>query len=184
MSELYPDIDCYTGEIRLFAGLRPPQGWLFCQGQELPIFQYQALFSLLGTTWGGNGKTTFALPDLRGRIPMGQGQSPGLSPRRLGEKPGAETVTLTPQTLGSHHHSLRATIRPATSVTPHPTLMHAVVASPARAYFTPTPPVTDLILDKRTLDPAGGGQAHDNMMPTTVINFMIATDGLYPREKD
>ncbi|MDZ4363858.1 phage tail protein [Brevundimonas sp.] len=184
MSDKWIDIDCYLGEIRLFAGPVPPKGWLFCRGQELQVREYQALFSLLGTTWGGDGRNTFILPDMRGRVPMGQGQGQGLSPRILAQKPGAETVILTPETLGSHHHSLRATIRPATSVSPHPELMHAAVKTPARAYFAPTPPVTDLILDKKTLDPMGGGQAHDNMMPTTVINFMIAIDGLYPREED
>lgn len=182
MSDTFPDVDCYMGEIRLFAGVTPPKGWLFCQGQELSIFQYQALYSLLSNTWGGDGRTTFALPDLRGRVPMGQGQGAGLSPRILAQKPGTETVTLAPEALGSHHHSLKATIRPATSVAPAPSLMHAAVASPARAYFAPTPPATDLILDKKTLDPAGGGQAHANMMPTTVINFMIAIDGFYPTE--
>lgn len=184
MSDKWMDIDCYLGEIRLFAGPVPPKGWLFCKGQTLLIRDYPALYSLLATNWGGDGRTNFALPDMRGRVPMGQGHSPGLTPRNLAERPGAETVTVTPDGLGSHHHSLRATIRPATSVTPQPNLMHAAVKSPARAYFAPTPPVNDLILDRKTLDPVGGGQAHDNMMPTTVINFMIATDGFYPAEKD
>ena len=110
--------EAFIGEIRMFAGNFPPRGWQFCQGQLLSIAQNTALFSILGTTYGGNGQTTFALPDLRGRYPMQPGQGPGLSPRTLGEQGGSETVTLISNQMPAHTHSHTASGAQGDQVTP------------------------------------------------------------------
>jgi len=165
----------YIGEIRLFAGNFPPAGWAFCQGQLLPISENETLFQLIGTTYGGDGENTFALPDLRGRVPMHQGQGPGISSYYvLGETGGAETVTLTTQQIPQHQHALLASDGPGTSDRPG----GAVLATPpsVRPYAVGTP---DTAL-AAGLGQAGGSQPHENMAPYLVINFYISLFGIFP----
>ncbi len=140
--------DYFIGEIRLFAGNFAPRDWAFCEGQIMSIAQNTALFSLLGTQYGGNGQTTFALPDLRGRVPMHQGQGPGLSPRDIGEVSGSETVTLLSTQMPAHSHALRASTTAAAGSTPAGALLGATsvnsydnsAAGVARGGRAPRPP--------------------------------------------
>jgi microcystin-dependent protein len=166
----------YLGEIMLFAGNFQPRGWAFCNGQLLPINQNQALFSLLGTTYGGDGRVTFALPDLRDRVPIHFGQGPGLSDRVLGERSGATTHTLTLAEIPAHTHPLRVSSAPATSVTP-------VGMFPARnpagyAQFTATTP--DVVMT--AAGSAGGSQPHENLQPCLGLHFCIALQGVFPSQ--
>ncbi len=160
----------FLGQIVMFAGNFAPRGWAFCDGQLLPISQNQALFSILGTTYGGDGRTTFALPDLRGRVPMHQGRGPGLSDRRLGQKGGQETVTLTTNQLPSHNHSLNISSndhgqKPSSSQ----------VLGPSA--FDDNPDVT---LKSSSIGNTGGGQPHNNVQPFGCVNFIIALQGVFP----
>lgn len=162
----------FIGEIVLFAGNFAPRGWALCNGQLLAVSQNTALFSILGTTYGGNGQTTFALPDLRGRVPMHHGTGPGLSQRDLGEAGGAETDTLNVNELPPHSHTVKANINPA------------VVASPVSAvpgggnfYKGHTDGTT---MDPAMIDPTGGGQPHNNVQPYLGLNFIICLEGIYP----
>lgn len=171
----------FTGEIRLFAGTFAPRGWAFADGQLLAISGNDALFSLYGTIYGGDGRTTFGLPDLRGRIPIHQGQGPGLSPRPIGAKGGAESVTINLNQLPAHNHTpLNATAAGADSRDP--------VSSPAaQAPGTASPTVYTDQVDTQTFPmsgqaiPAeGGSQAHTNMVPFQCINYIVALYGVYP----
>jgi microcystin-dependent protein len=160
----------FLGSIVLFAGNFAPRGWAFCDGQLLPIAQNQALFSLLGTTYGGNGQTTFALPDLRGRAPVHEGQGPGLQNYALGESAGEETVTLSAAQLPPHTHSQPATNGQQTTNRPNNAL-------PARGgvYANES--------DGSALHPTssvGSGQPHDNRPPYLTLNYIISLDGIYP----
>ena len=167
----------FIGEIMMFAGWFPPRGWADCNGQILPIAQYTALFSLLGTTFGGNGQTTFALPDLRGRVPMHLGQGPGLSSRTIGEMGGAEAVTLLETQLPAHTHVARAD-------TGNGTLSSPVGALPARdpagspAYGAGSAGA----LSAAAIAPTGGSQPHSNVQPYTVIRYCICLEGIYPSQ--
>ncbi|MCB9057054.1 MAG: phage tail protein [Calditrichae bacterium] len=171
--------EAIIGEIRMFAGNFAPRGWAFCEGQLLPIAQNTALFSILGTTYGGDGRTTFALPDLRGRAAIHPGTGPGLTNKRLGEMGGQENVTLTINEIPAHSHNVtvNADSSVATSDKPQDGL-------PARnAAATPqygTTSNSSLNASAVAIEPAGGGQAHPNMPPFTAINFIIATQGIYP----
>jgi len=164
----------FVGEIRMFAGNFAPRGWAFCDGQLLAVSQNDALFSLLGTIYGGDGRTTFGLPDLRGRIPLHQGSGPGLSERRLGSKGGEEKVTLTTNQLASHSHDWNANTADANSPKPQGT----VLAAGTPRLFNPVDQNTDLA--STTLANTGGSQSHTNLMPTLCINFIIALVGIYP----
>ncbi len=165
----------FVGEIRMFAGNFAPRGWAFCDGQLLATSQNEALFSLLGTIYGGDGRTTFGLPDLRGRIPLHAGTGPGLSERKLGSKGGGETETLTTNQLASHTHDWNAntavgdTAAPAGKVT-------AQSAAP-RIYREVDQSQN---LASTTIADAGGNQPHNNLMPTLCIHFIIALFGIYP----
>ncbi|MDA8018203.1 MAG: tail fiber protein [Thermoanaerobaculia bacterium] len=165
----------FVGEIRMFAGNFAPRGWAFCDGQLLAVSQNDALFSLLGTIYGGDGRTTFGLPDVRGRIPLHQGTGPGLSPRRLGSKGGAENETLTTNQLASHTHDWNANTAPATGAAPQGKVV--AQTAPVRLY-NPTNQGTDLA--STTIANTGGSQPHTNLMPTLCINFIIALVGIYP----
>ena len=167
--------DQYIGEIRMFAGTFAPRGWAFCEGQLLSIAQYTALFSLLGTTYGGDGRTTFALPDLRGRVPMHPGQGPGLSLRRLGEKGGVEQHTLTTQELPPHTHALYADSSVGTSSGPGG-------LAPARnaAGIPQYGPGSNVTLDASAVGTTGGGQPHSIMQPYLAVNYIIALEGIFP----
>ena len=165
----------FVGEIRMFAGNFAPRGWAFCDGQLLAVSQNDALFSLLGTIYGGDGRTTFGLPDMRGRIPLHQGQGPGLSSRRLGSKGGAENVTLTTNQLASHSHDWNANTAPATGSAPQ----GKVTAQAAAPRIYRADPQTQSMASN-TIANTGGSQSHTNLMPTLCINFIIALVGIYP----
>lgn len=166
----------FVGEIRMFAGTFAPQGWATCDGQLLAISQNDALFSLFGTTYGGDGRTTFALPDLRARVPVHAGAGPGLTPRALGAKGGAETVTVAPDQLPAHTHQMQGS--DDTGVGPDPA--GNVVGHPVNnAYRAPfSTPVLDLA--PSSLSQSGGNQSHSNLAPTQCVNFIVALVGIYP----
>ena len=164
----------FVGEIRMFAGNFAPRGWAFCDGQLLAVSQNDALFSLLGTIYGGDGRTTFALPDARGRIPLHQGQGPGLSNRRLGAKGGAEKVTLTTNQLPSHSHDFRGSMSAAT----HGQVNDRVLAQAPFPVYTDAAP--DTSLNSQSLNNTGGTRSHENMMPALCVNFITALVGIYP----
>ncbi|WP_299866464.1 tail fiber protein [uncultured Hoeflea sp.] len=165
----------FVGEIRMFAGNFAPRGWAFCDGQLLAVSQNDALFSLLGTIYGGDGRTTFGLPDMRGRLPIHAGQGPGLSERRLGAKGGAENVTLTVNQLPSHTHTPEASTNPAT--TPNPG--NAVIAA-GNAIEMFTADAADGNFSSNAITNVGGSRSHTNLMPYLCIHFIIALVGIYP----
>ncbi|MFY2556326.1 phage tail protein [Corallococcus terminator] len=167
----------FVGEIVMFAGNFAPRGWAFCQGQILPIAQNTALFSLLGTTYGGNGTTTFALPDLRGRYPMQPGQGPGLSPRTLGEQGGAETVTLISTQMPAHNHTLNVSSQQGDTETPIGVVL--ATDSTATVLNYRAAPI-DGTMNPAAIGIAGGNQPHNNMSPFLAINFIIAMEGVFP----
>lgn len=164
----------FLAQIGMFGGNFAPRGWAFCDGQLMPIAQNSALFSLLGTTYGGDGRTTFALPDLRGRAPMQPRQGPGLSNHSLGEKFGDEIVTLTEAQLPSHTHSLRATDEDAAQTDPTGRVYAITDDDLYRASGT----MVDMSVETTTN--TGGSQSHTNMQPYLAINFIIALQGVYP----
>lgn len=166
----------FLAEIRIFGGNFAPQGWAFCDGQLLPISTNTALFSLLGTTYGGNGQTNFALPNLRGRVPMHPGQGPGLSSRSLGEEGGSSSVTLLQNELPSHTHSMKYNKSvPGDSNSPAGKLFAGSVV-PVASVFSSSPP--DTAIGSATA--AGGGQPHNNMQPYLGLSFIIAMQGIFP----
>lgn len=169
----------FIAEIRIFAGNFAPRGWAFCDGQLLPIAQNTALFSLIGTTYGGDGRSTTGLPNLQGRAPMHPGRGPGLTARRLGEKVGTETITLSEAQIPSHSHTGRHASQPANSMDPTNTTSLARSTGGASAYHSDT--TANLVdLASATLSTTGGGQAHTNLQPFLALNFIIALQGLYP----
>jgi len=168
----------FVAEIRIFAGNFAPRGWAFCDGQLLPIAENTALFSLIGTTYGGDGRTTTALPNLQGRAPMHPGRGPGLTSRRLGERIGVETVTLSEAQIPSHSHTVRADDQAANLDVPSNTTSLAR-SSFGNAYQNNT--TANLVdLASQTLSTTGGSQSHDNVQPYLTLNFIIALQGLYP----
>ena len=167
--------DPFIGEIRMFAGNFAPRGWAFCDGQLLAVSQNDALFSLLGTIYGGDGRTTFGLPDLRGRIPVHAGTGPGLSLRRLGEKSGTETVTVTTAQFPAHTHPLQGTGQFAD--TPNPATHAPAKSTTADVYINEAPSVN---LSSSAVTSTGGSQSHTNLMPFLCISFIIALVGIYP----
>jgi microcystin-dependent protein len=170
-------VDPYLGEIMLFAGNFVPRGWAACNGQLLPINQNQALFALLGTRFGGNGVTTFALPDLRGRVPIHAGQGPGLSDRLVGDFGGEESHTLTAVEMPAHNHPAFAHDGMGTSASPVG-LLPAQDPSGVPHYGT----AADALLAGNAIGAAGGGQPHDNMQPFLVITYLISMQGSFPSQ--
>ena len=170
--------DPFVAEIRIFPFNFAPKGWAWCDGQLLPISQNTALFSLLGTTYGGNGKSNFALPDLQGRAPMHPGQGPNLSLHDLGETGGSDTVTLLESEIPAHSHGLVASNEEGTqgSLTPGITLATSVGGT---LYQTTTNANLDS-MNPAALQPAGGDQPHNNMMPYLTCYFCIALQGVFP----
>ncbi|MFZ5643699.1 MAG: phage tail protein [Bacillota bacterium] len=169
-------MDPFIGEIRIFAGNFAPYGWAFCNGQIMQIVQNTALFSLIGNVYGGDGKTTFALPNLSGRAPMHQGAGPGLTPRVLGETGGYTSVTLLQNEMPVHSHAVNCQ---ATANTNDPA--GAVWANTAgRGSPTPygTPP--NVAMSQQAVQPAGGSMPHNNMQPYLGLNFIIALQGIFP----
>lgn len=166
----------FIAEIRIFAGNFAPRSWAFCDGQLLPVSQNTALFSLIGTTYGGDGRSTTALPNLKGRIPMHPGRGPGLTARRLGQRGGTEMVSLTEAQMPNHTHTLRGTNNPSTVFIPdsNQSLGRSLGGN---AYSNGTPNVN---LADQALPSTGGSQAHNNLQPFIAMNFIIALQGLYP----
>jgi microcystin-dependent protein len=170
--------DPFVAEIRIFPFNFAPRGWAWCDGQLLPLSQNTALFSLLGTTYGGNGKSNFALPDLQGRAPMHPGQGPGLSLHDLGETGGSETVTLLESEIPAHTHTWRASSEIADLQGPNNSRVMARSAS-ATAYQNTTN-VNLVSLAPETLAPAGGDAPHNNLQPFLTFYFNIALQGVFP----
>lgn len=165
-------LESFIGEIRMFAGNFEPRGWMFCEGQLLPIEEYESLFQLIGTTYGGDGQNTFALPDLRGRLPLHQGNG-----FVVGETGGLEDVTLSVSQIPSHSHTLLATRSIANSSTPNNT----VLAAPTQVsmYYAEAPSKAMNIL---AIQAKGGAQPHSNMQPYLCVSFIISLDGFFPSQ--
>lgn len=159
----------YVGEIRMFAGNFAPAGWMFCEGQLLPISENETLFQLIGTTYGGDGQSTFALPDLRGRIPIHQGNG-----FILAETGGAEEITLTVNQIAAHSHPLLASSDPAASRAPLNSVLGRGAADTYASEFTPQQ------LSPQSIAPVGGSQPHTNFQPYLCINFIISLFGIFP----
>ena len=164
--------DPYLGEIRMFAGTFAPMNWNFCNGALLSIGSNQALFSLLGTYYGGDGRSTFGLPDLCARIPVDQGQGPGTSNYYMGQKGGFEQVSLSTPNLPSHTHQLQGSTTAAAATNPT-----GNVTATAPNYMTQSP---DATMAPECIEETGGSAAHYNMQPYLVINFIICLNGIYP----
>jgi microcystin-dependent protein len=167
----------FLGEIRIFAGNFPPKNWAFCNGGILPISQYTALFSLLGTNFGGNGTTNFGLPNLVDRVPIHWGQGNGMTMRDLGETGGEITVTLTTETMAGHAHAPSAFTGAATEVPP--TNGTWSTSSTRDKQFVAPP--TNAPMAATLIDPAGGNQPHENRQPYIAVNYIIALAGVFPQ---
>lgn len=172
-------MDPFLGQIVMFAGTFAPRGWAFCEGQLLSIASNTALFSILGTTYGGDGRTTFALPDLRGRVPMHPGNGPGLGSKRLGERGGTQDTTLMTQNLPPHNHAIVASGNDADSKSPtnafFPTVPRAGANEPyASAVGTPT------TMNPSAVGNTGSGLSFSNLPPYNCLNYIIALQGVFP----
>lgn len=168
----------YIGEIRLFAGNFNPNGWALCDGQLIPISENDALFTLIGTTYGGDGEETFALPNLQSRVPIHQGTGAGLSGRTMGEAAGVESVTLTIQQIPAHTHPLLVSTDTATSNNAG----GAVIGTGNTvSIWRPQIAPPGVPMNAQSISPVGGSQPHDNMHPYLVINFIISLFGIFPR---
>src|SRR5512140_853362 len=171
-------MDPFVAEIRIFGFNFAPTGWAFCDGQILPLSQNTALFSLLGTTYGGDGKSNFALPDLQGRAPMHPGQGPGLSLHDLGETGGSETVSLLETEIPSHSHTANASLEDG--VQGSVTELIALARSVGGTLYQTITNANLVNMDAEALAPAGGDQPHNNMQPYLTFYFNIALQGVYP----
>ena len=174
-------MDSYVGEIRMFAGKYAPEGWADCDGSLLQISNYEALYSLIGITYGGDGQKTFALPDLRGRLPVGQGQGAGLTTRTLGQQSlGAEAVVLTSNTIPAHTHNFNVTSAAATDTDLTGTTTLAQPASGTVCYINNSSTLTAETLAASSISNCIGGASHSNVMPSLVVRYIISLTGLYP----
>jgi microcystin-dependent protein len=181
--------DSYIGEIRIFSGNYAPDNWHVCDGSLLSVLQYEALFGLIGATYGGNGVTNFALPDLRGRAPLHMGQGPGLTSYLPGAQAGVETVALTPTTTPAHTHGFNATNSPANTGSPANAYLantSAVTVSKVAllTFDTPndTPAPAPQLLNPNAVAAAGNSQPHNNLMPSLGLTMMICLFGVYPEQ--
>jgi microcystin-dependent protein len=177
--------DPFIGQITLYPYTFPPNGWADCNGQLLPISQYAALFSLLGTQYGGNGTSNFALPDLQGRVPVGQGQLSGGGDYAMGEMGGQEAVTLGVSTMPQHTHGLSASTVNGTTNNPAGMILATPQVGGGRGQqadkgniYNPAPPSTPLA--PASVGPAGGSQPHNNVQPSLVLRYCIALQGVFP----
>jgi len=168
--------DPFVAEIRIFAGNFAPKGWAFCNGQILPLSQNTALFSLLGTTYGGNGKSTFALPDLQGRAPMHPGQGPGLSLHDLGETDGVEHVTLLESEMPPHSHTVVTSSSPGENPSP----VDGNLTRSVNGQIYNNTPANLVYMADQAISPQGGSQPHNNMQPYLTVNYIIALQGVFP----
>ena len=171
----------FVAEVRIFPFNFAPKGWAFCNGQILPLSQNTALFSLLGTTYGGDGKSNFALPNLQGNAPMHPGQGPGLSLHDLGETGGSDTVSLLESEMPAHPHSINCLDGARVggqSGLPTNAILVKTGGTPASAYTTGA--TQNLTMSGNMVSPAGGNQPHNNLMPYLTLNFCIALQGVYP----
>lgn len=166
----------YVGEIRMFAGNFAPAGWMFCEGQTLPISENETLFNLIGTTYGGDGQETFNLPDLRGRVPIHMGTGSSGQAYSLGEMAGVEQVTLTAQQIPVHTHALVADVQPAESGAAG----DRVLAQSDVDLYAPAAGSAPMFL--QAVGPVGGSQPHDNFMPYLCVNFIISLFGVFPSQ--
>ena len=170
----------YVGEIRMFGFSRTPTGWLACDGSIIPIADYQVLYTLIGTTYGGDGQSSFALPDLRGRVPIHQGTGQNLTPRTLGQIGGTEQVTLTTGQIPSHSHIVLASTQAATTDTPDPTVALASGASTDYIYYPAQTGGTAEPMSVNSGQFQGSGLGHENCAPTLTASFCIAWAGVFP----
>lgn len=172
--------DQFLAEIRIFPFNFPPTGWAFCDGQLMPLSQNTALFALLGTTYGGDGKSTFALPDLRGRAAMQPGMGAGLSERIEGEEGGSEAISLLVSEIPLHTHVVGGTFNPGDVPNPSPqTSLGQSVGGGMYVSGNPSPPLEAMAFEG--FPPAGGGLPHNNMQPYLTLNFCIALQGIFPQ---
>lgn len=162
----------YVGEIRMFAGNFAPAGWMFCEGQLLPISEYETLFNLIGTTYGGDGQSTFALPDLRGRLPIHMGNS-----FTLAETGGVETVTLTVSQIPAHSHPMLASLDQGNTVNPGGNVLAATATATPYIAIPPTAP-----LSSQAVSSVGGSQPHTNFQPYLCVDFIISLFGIFPSQ--
>jgi microcystin-dependent protein len=169
----------FIAEVRVFAFNFPPRGWAFCDGQLLPIAENTALFSLIGTTYGGDGRSTLGLPNLQGRVPMHPGQGPGLTSRRLGEKVGTETVSLTEAQIPSHNHTMTVTKNNSTTNIPEG-LYPAKHQDEEKGYMYKENPVLNAEFSSSAVGITGASQEHITSQPYLTVSFCIALEGLYP----
>jgi microcystin-dependent protein len=169
----------YVGEIRMFAGNFAPNGWMFCEGQQLPISENDVLFQLIGTTYGGDGQETFNLPNLASRVPIHMGTGPSGTTYQIGEMTGTEQETLTVQQIATHTHQAIASTNAANSNSPTNQLPALTQASTITAYGTDSPLV---VLSSNALSPVGGSQPHENLQPYLCINFIISLFGVFPSQ--
>jgi microcystin-dependent protein len=167
--------DQYLGEIRMFSGNFAPVGWMFCEGQLIDISDYSVLYTLLGTAYGGDGRTNFALPDLRGRIPLHRGTSSSGTLYSLGQILGVESVPLVSNHLPKHTHPVKASSLPGTTSSPSNAMW---AGSTISQYSTEEP---NNVMGNQTISAVGGNMPHDNMMPFLPISFIIAYQGIYPQ---
>ena len=167
----------YIGEIRMFAGNFAPNGWMFCEGQTLPISENDALFTLIGTTYGGDGQETFNLPNLASRVPIHMGTGPDGTNYQIAEMAGTETVTLTTQQIPNHTHPLSASTSAGAVNSP---ANKVIAASPSVTIFVEDSP--DNNLNPNSVTPAGGSQPHENCQPFLCINFILSLFGVFPSQ--
>ena len=172
----------YVGEIRMFGFSRTPVGWQACDGSLLDIGSFSPLFQLIGTTYGGNGTTNFAVPDLRGRIPIHQGAGQGRTPRVIGQRGGEEQVTLTLNQIPAHTHFFTVSSQPSTAAGPSTAVILGAGASSDQMYFTPPTGGVVEIMSQNSGQPIGTGLGHDNNAPTLTFSFCIALEGIFPSQ--
>lgn len=176
--------DWYVGEIRIFAGNYAPVGWEFCDGRSMPITNNEALYALIGFTYGGDGKTSFKLPNLNQTLPIGQGQGVGLSNRTMGQTLGDTTATLTAAMIPTHQHAIFSTKADASSLTPGTSMQLAAIEqtpSASNFYDNGAAPETAIkAFSSKALSTAGSSQPHENRMPALALTYIIATNGIFP----
>ncbi|MDB5616350.1 tail fiber protein [Tardiphaga sp.] len=172
--------DQFIGEIRLFGFPRIPDGWLACNGSLQSIANYDVLYTLIGTAFGGDGISTFGIPDLRGRVPLSQGNGPNLTPRVMGQSFGEATHTLLSTEMPSHSHALLSTTNPGTTATPAQSVHLATSSTSTKPLYAPQAGVSGYSVMAPSLHSSGDSLHHDNMMPTLTCNYCIAYSGSYP----